>query len=563
MKRTVAVLSILMLLIGLVVFSCGGHKENVVARVGSEEISLADFNIAHGQIGIFTRPQIVTFEDAELFLNTLINKTVLVQEAIARGFDKDPTIKMAQAGWEKEQSIRALFKEIAGTGLDISLAEIQDHYMNSRVKLQMRQIVVQTQAAAQDIKRQLDKGADFARLARSASIDELTAPVGGDMGLVGRGKINPLLEKAAFELEESVISEPMIVAGGYHILQVEEIVEPSMDDFENSHHECANELRAKKRYANWTEFQDGIKAELNFQWDDETLAWLNGILPEPINSENIAWFENLTDEEKGKTLLLCSSGDWTIDAFLDLFGPSAGKHPATSENGVLIVSIVETNLVNSRLFEEAKLRGIHEMDDIKRAIVRKTEERILELLHAEIVKDITVSENMIHEEYEARKEDLAVLDRAELALLVLEDRETARGVEKELKNGASFESLAEKYNKGTLKSKGGSLGLRTFEETPKDLRSYAFELLKVGETSGVITTSNNNTLIARLLHKDPEHLMTWEEAKVALQPVLLARVQDEAFMDFLLERKGEIGVEIFPEVLSAVIKKKDEAESPE
>ena len=563
MKRTVVVFSILMLLVGLALFSCGGQKENIVARVGGENISLADFNIAHSQIGVFNRPQIVTYEDAEQFLNTLINKVVLVQEALKRGLDEDPMIAESQTSWEKELCIRTLFKEIADAGLEIPLAEIQDHYMNSRVQLQMRQIVVRTSEAAQDIKRQLDNGADFARLASSVSIDEQTAPVGGDMGLVALKQIDPILEKVAFDLGKSEISEPVVTGNGYHILQVEEIIEPSMDDFENHRHACANELRVRKRYANWTEFQDNIKTELNFQWDDETLLWLNDILPEPHDSKNTLWYDNLTDEEGARTLFTCSDGDWTVTTFMNRFGPPAGKYPTKSENGVTIVSFAESDIINAHLMDEAKRRGIHELDDVKRAIVRKTEERILDLLYADIVKDVTISENTIQEEYETHKEELVVAERAELALLVLENLESALEVEKELKKGTSFESLAEKHNKGGLKSNGGRFGLKTSEETPKDLRNYAFKRLKVGETSGVITTSNNNILIVRLLQKDPEHIMTWEEAKMGLRPVLLARAQDEAFMQFVSEKKDEIGVEIFPEVLSTVITEKEEAESPE
>ena len=218
----------------LILVSCGGPKDPVVAKVGDREITLGDFNIAYNSITVFNRPPLVTYEDAEGFLQTLINKEILVEEATARGLNNDPMLERARNNWMMEQSIRALYKEVAEADIEITLAEVEDYYRRSRVQVRANQIVVKTLAAAEEIRGRLEAGEDFAALARANSIDEETRALGGDMGTIAHGQLNlPALDRALFNLETGEISEPIRTSEGFHIVQVREKIEPSMDDFED------------------------------------------------------------------------------------------------------------------------------------------------------------------------------------------------------------------------------------------------------------------------------------------------------------------------------------------
>ena len=77
----------------------------------------------------------------------------------------------------------------------------------------------------QDLKAQLDKVADadkaakFAELAKANS-DCPSKANGGDLGPFTHGQMVPEFDKAAFELEEGKISEPVKTSFGYHLIMV-------------------------------------------------------------------------------------------------------------------------------------------------------------------------------------------------------------------------------------------------------------------------------------------------------------------------------------------------------
>jgi len=75
---------------------------------------------------------------------------------------------------------------------------------------------------AMDIKKRLEKGEDFASLAKEYSDDPGTKNRGGELGFFSKGRMVPEFETAAFSLEPGVFSDPVKTSFGYHIIQVEE-----------------------------------------------------------------------------------------------------------------------------------------------------------------------------------------------------------------------------------------------------------------------------------------------------------------------------------------------------
>ena len=73
---------------------------------------------------------------------------------------------------------------------------------------------------AEDVKQQLEDGADFAKLAKEDSQDPGSAEKGGDLGCLGKGDTVPPFEEAAFGSKEGEIVGPVKTQFGYHILEV-------------------------------------------------------------------------------------------------------------------------------------------------------------------------------------------------------------------------------------------------------------------------------------------------------------------------------------------------------
>jgi peptidyl-prolyl cis-trans isomerase C len=94
-----------------------------------------------------------------------------------------------------------------------------------------RHILVPTEEEAKAIKAELDKGADFAKLAKEKSKDPGAAD-GGDLGFFTKEQMVPEFSAVAFTLEPGKISDPVKSQFGWHIIKVEEKRNRKAPEFE-------------------------------------------------------------------------------------------------------------------------------------------------------------------------------------------------------------------------------------------------------------------------------------------------------------------------------------------
>ena len=82
-----------------------------------------------------------------------------------------------------------------------------------------RHLLVDTEAQCNDIKKQIEQGADFAEMAKQHSSCPSKAQ-GGDLGTFGPGQMVPEFDKVVFSAPLNTVQGPVQTQFGFHLLEV-------------------------------------------------------------------------------------------------------------------------------------------------------------------------------------------------------------------------------------------------------------------------------------------------------------------------------------------------------
>lgn len=138
-------------------------------------------------------------------------------------------------------------------------------------------------AAAQELRRQLDEGADFAALARERSDDPGSKASGGDLGWIEKGMTDPAFEEAVFAAEPGQLIGPLRGASGYHLIRVLEVRGEEGRTFDEVREELLAEMIAGERERRYLELTGRLQ-DLVYR-DPTSLAPVAEALGVEIKSE--------------------------------------------------------------------------------------------------------------------------------------------------------------------------------------------------------------------------------------------------------------------------------------
>lgn len=113
---------------------------------------------------------------------------------------------------------------------------------------------------ANDVKRQIEDGGDFADLARKNSDDPGSAEKGGDLGCNPSGGFVPEFDKAAFSAKKGELVGPVKTEFGFHLIEVTDIRPPKETSLEEARPQIEQQLAGQQQataFDKWV--QDQLK----------------------------------------------------------------------------------------------------------------------------------------------------------------------------------------------------------------------------------------------------------------------------------------------------------------
>lgn len=282
MKRAILLITIAA---SIFVISCskgGVQNSSVVAKVGPTNITQEDAGRELKALPDQIQRMFQGQEGAERFVDELVKKEVLYQEAKKKGLENNPEFQKKVEDFKKLTLISTLLEKEIEEKSKVTDKEIQDYYdahkkdfvANNQVRAS--HILVKTEEDAKKLLNQIKKGADFAKLAKANSIDTGSAGNGGDLGFFSRGQMVPEFERAAFGLKKGEVSDPVKTQYGYHLIKVTGVKEGNVVEFDKIKQVLTQRLTAAKQKDLFDSYVNDLKKSYKVEINKEAIAKMAG-----------------------------------------------------------------------------------------------------------------------------------------------------------------------------------------------------------------------------------------------------------------------------------------------
>jgi peptidyl-prolyl cis-trans isomerase C len=199
-------------------------EDKVLAKVNGAEIHQSDVALAEEELGPSLAQMDPSTKDANV-LSFLIDMKVVAKAAEDKKIqDTDDFKKRMDFARNRLLMDSLLASEGKAATTDAAMQKVYQEaskQISGEEEVHARHILVATEAEAKEVKAELDKGADFAELAKKKSKDP-GASDGGDLGFFTKEQMVPEFSKVAFSLAPGQISDPVKTQFGWHIIKVEE-----------------------------------------------------------------------------------------------------------------------------------------------------------------------------------------------------------------------------------------------------------------------------------------------------------------------------------------------------
>jgi peptidyl-prolyl cis-trans isomerase C len=200
-------------------------EDKVVATIDGKAITEGDLAVAESEIGsdMGTMP---AEQKRTSLLEFLIDNQLFAEAAEGEKLDQGPDFE-TRLNYLKRRALRELYfeKVIKASVSDADARKVYDDQvklLKPEEEVSARHILVETEDQAKALKEKLDKGADFAQLAKENSKDPGSKDDGGNLGYFGHGQMVPQFEEVVFKLKKGEVSDPVKTQFGWHLVKLED-----------------------------------------------------------------------------------------------------------------------------------------------------------------------------------------------------------------------------------------------------------------------------------------------------------------------------------------------------
>ena len=278
MKVWIGIISLALL---MAAGACGERPDKsskALAVINGKEITLSEFELRWSQLPDYTRKKYVGAEGRKRFLDELIDREILLQEAKRRGIDRDRTLLERLERFKERSLLDALMREEVDSRVTVTSEEVKAYYDANRDtfsapdELRAAHILVKTEPEAAELRKRLAQGEDFATLAKKASLDVSSKNRGGDLGVIKKGQTVPEFERVLLSLKKGEISEPVPTQFGYHLIKLYERTSRPPLSFEEAKDQAKEQVLIEKKQQRFKELVAALRSHAKLRVSEAPLS---------------------------------------------------------------------------------------------------------------------------------------------------------------------------------------------------------------------------------------------------------------------------------------------------
>ena len=235
----------------------------VVAKINGTEVHKSDLLAAQKQLP----PQYQQVPLEAIYpqlLDQVVNNDLLIDAAKGAKLDDDPEVKDKLAKLQEHIVEQVYIDRLLtkATSDDALKARYQKSIKDAppQDEIHGRQILLKDEAEAKAVVAQLDKGADFAKLANEKNPSKEAN--GGDLGYFTKAAMPPEFGDAAFALKKGQYTKtPVKTQFGWHVIKVEDRRPAAPPSFDDSKEQLASDAQHDTIDAKIAELRGKAKVE--------------------------------------------------------------------------------------------------------------------------------------------------------------------------------------------------------------------------------------------------------------------------------------------------------------
>lgn len=518
--------------------ACSQQDAPPVALVGDVPITGAELRQFASNVLPGLRPVQQGQAARQSYLQTLIDRQLMLRQAREIGIDREPAVWVEQLLQRRTYLANLYRKRDLHPQAQVTDADIARFFAEhdlGRERL-MTAILVQTKAEAQAIQRQLAAGASFAELSAQHTLDPRAAAQRGRIGFVNRSMASRLgVPEVVFDHQPTdVVSEPLPLGRRFHLVR---FIEDRQVEVDSQRDLLARELAKAKRRAVEKKQVELLAYELGWHLTAQGLA----ALPSRANAPLFAY----------------ANGQVSTEEYLEVLQKHRVTRPEALQDSATIAAFARRAILPELvLADAAETAGYHQELEAAAHLAKADEELLLKAVYQrQVSNSVTVDTAAVERYIAAHPERFTIPESICFDELIAPSPQEAQQLKETLTGQEDLAALA-KARGFPLRPRraDGLVCMHRYNSIPYPQLWRALQQAEVGVLNGPVRTREGFALFV-VVRTEPARPEPPQQARQRARATLVQQAEQVRFDQWIasLREKYRDEIDISAEQLAAAL----------